>query len=33
MSADEYFSASIRLRVMRAPTTSWWWNVVPLPGW
>ena len=18
---------------MRAPTASWWWNVVPLPGW
>ena len=33
MSSFEYRSSVSRLRVMRAPTASWWWNVVPLPGW
>ena len=33
MSSFEYRSAVIRLRVIRAPTASWWWKVVPLPSW
>ncbi len=32
MSSFEYRIAVIRLRVIRAPTASWWWNVVPLPS-
>ena len=31
-SSFEYRIAVIRLRVMRAPTASWWWKVVPLPS-
>ena len=23
---------ALRSRVIRAPTTSWWWNVTPLPS-